>query len=142
MRGAEFAEVRAFAEVAIRRSFARAAQEMRIAPSTLSQMVRGLEERLGVTLLVRTTRRVSLTSAGAQLLERFAPAMAEMEAAVAEARDGRERPTGIVRLHVPRPAFAMHVEPALARLQSTLPDVTIDLTIGDGPTDAAASSTT
>ena len=140
MRGTEFAELRAFAEVATRRSFARAAEDLRIAPSTLSQMVRALEQRLGVSLLVRTTRRVSLTSAGTQLLERFAPAMAEMEAAIAETRDGRERPVGTVRLHVPRPAFARHVEPALGRLQMTLPDVTLDLAIDDGPTDVALGS--
>ena len=90
--------------------------------------------------MVATTRRVSLTSAGAQLLERFAPAMAEREAAFAETRDGRERPTGTVRLHVPRPAFARHVDPALGRLRASLPDVTIDLTIGDGPTDVAVGS--
>ena len=140
MRGAEFAELRAFAEVAQRSSFARAAAELRIAPSTLSQMVRGLEERMGVTLLVRTTRRVSLTSAGEQLLERFAPALAEMEAAVAETREGRERPAGAVRLHVPRPAFARHVEPVLGRLQASLPEVTLDVTIGDSPAEMAAGS--
>ena len=140
MRGSEFADLRAFAVVATRRSFARAAEEMRIAPSTLSQMVRALEERLGVSLLVRTTRRVSLTSAGTQLLERFAPAMAEMEAALAEARDGREQPAGTVRLHVPRPAFMKHVEPALGRLQAHLPDVVLDLSISDGPTDMASGS--
>ena len=140
MQGQDFAELRAFAEVARQRSFARAAEELRIAPSTMSQMVRSLEERLGVSLLVRTTRRVSLTSAGAQLLERFAPAMAEMVAALSEARDGRERPVGTVRLHVPRPAFMRHVEPNLGRLCATLPDVRLDLTIGDGPTDTSADS--
>lgn len=116
MRGFEFAELRAFAAVAQRSSFARAAAELRIAPSTFSQLVRALEERIGVSLLVRTTRRVSLTGAGQQLLERFAPAMTEMEAAVAETREGRERPAGPVRLHVPRPAFARHVEPIFGRI--------------------------
>ena len=140
MQGADFAKLQAFAQVAQRRSFARAADELRIAPSTLSQMVRALEERLGVSLLVRTTRRVSLTSAGEQLLERFAPAMAEMEAALAETREGRERPAGAVRLHVPRPAFARHVEPCLGRIQASLPEVTVDVTVGDGPADVAVGS--
>ncbi|WP_428390541.1 LysR family transcriptional regulator [Lichenicoccus sp.] len=139
MRGSEFAELRAFAEVARRQSFARAAEHLRVAPSTLSQTVRALEERLGITLLSRTTRRVSLTSAGARLLERFAPALDEMEAAVAEAHDGRARPRGVVRLHALRPAYAGHVEPMLGHLRETLPDVTLDLTVDDAPLDVAAS---
>ncbi len=139
MRGTEFAELRAFAEVARRRSFARAAEHLRIAPSTLSQTVRALEVRLGVTLLSRTTRRVALTSAGARLLERFAPALEEMEAAVAEAHDGRARPRGVVRLHALKPAYASHVEPLLGRLSEALPDVTLDLSVDDAPLDVAAS---
>ena len=139
MRGSEFAELRAFAEVAEHRSFVRAAERLRVAPSTLSQTVRSLEERLEVTLLVRTTRRVSLTSAGARLLERFAPALKEMEAAVLETRDGRARPTGLVRLHALRPAYARHIEPVLGLIRDTLPDVTLDLAIDDAPLDVAAS---
>ncbi len=139
MRGTEFAELRAFAEVARRRSFARAAEHLRMAPSTLSQTVRALEARLGVTLLNRTTRRVSLTTAGARLLERFAPALEEMEAAVAEAHDGRARPRGVVRLHALKPAYASHVEPLLGRLSEALPDVTLDLSVDDAPLDVAAS---
>lgn len=139
MRGSEFAELRAFAEVAARRSFSRAAERLRIAPSTLSQTVRVLEERLGVTLLTRTTRHVALTSAGERLLERFAPALDEMEAAVSEVRDGRVRPTGVVRLHAPRPAYLARVEPALGLLREALPDVTLDLSIDDAPTELTAS---
>ena len=139
MRGSEFAELRAFAGVARHSSFARAARELRIAPSTLSQTVRALEQRLGVTLLVRTTRRVSVTSAGSRLLERFAPAMDEMEAAVLELREGRARPSGVVRLHAPRPAYTSHVEPLLGCLRNRLPDVTLDLAVDDAHTDVASS---
>lgn len=138
MRGSDFAELRAFAEVAQRRSFARAAEHLRLAPSTLSQTVRALEARLGVTLLNRTTRRVSPTSAGERLLARFAPALEEMQAAVLEAHDGRVRPSGTVRLHALRPAYARHVEPALGRLQQVLPDVTLDLCVDDAPLNVAA----
>ena len=139
MRGPEFAELRAFAEVADRASFARAAEHLHIAPSTLSQTVRALEDRLGVTLLNRTTRRVSLTSAGARLLARLAPAFSEMQAAVAEAHDGQVRPHGVVRLHALRPAYARHVEPALGRLHRALPEVILDLSVDDAPADVAAS---
>ena len=136
MRATEFAELRAFAEVAARRSFARAAEQLRVSPSTLSQTVRALEERLGVTLLTRTTRRVAPTSAGERLLQRFAPALDQMEAALSEARDGRVRPTGTVRLHAPRPAYLARVEPVLERLHHVLPDVTLDLSIDDAPAEA------
>lgn len=131
MLGSEFAALRAFSAVAERASFARAAEHLRIAPSTLSQTVRALEERLGITLLIRTTRRVSLTSAGAQLLARFAPALREMEAAVTEAHDGRSRPSGTVRLHTPWPAYNLHLEPMLGALRRALPDVMLELTIDD-----------
>ena len=139
MRGTEFAELRAFAEVAARRSFARAAEHLRVAPSTLSQTVRALEERLGVALLVRTTRRVSLTSAGERLLARFAPAMDEMTAAVTEAHEGRTQPRGTVRLHALRPAYARHVEPALGRIAQDLPQVVLDLSVDDAPKDVGAN---
>ena len=140
MRGAEFAELRAFAAVAHCRSFARAAESLHIAPSTLSQTVRALEERLGVTLLTRTTRRVSLTTIGARLLARFSPALEEMEAAVLEAHDGRRRPSGIVRLHALRPAYARHIEPVLGHLQQALPEVTLDLSVEDSPADMDGSA--
>ena len=140
MRATEFAELRAFAEVAARRSFARAAEQLRVSPSTLSQTVRALEKRLGVTLLNRTTRRVAPTSAGEQLLRRFAPALDEMEAALGEAREGRVRPTGTVRLHAPRPAYLAHVEPALGRMHEVLPDVTLDLSIDDAPAEVVTGA--
>lgn len=140
MRATEFAELRAFAEVAARRSFSRAAEHLRVSPSTLSQTVRALEERIGVTLLTRTTRHVAPTSAGERLLQRFAPALEQMEAALSEARDGRVRPTGTVRLHAPRPAYLAWVEPVLGRLQEVLPDVTLDLSIDDAPAEAVVGA--
>ena len=139
MRGTEFAELRAFAAVADRRSFARAAEHLRVAPSTLSQTIRSLEERLGVVLLNRTTRRVSLTSAGERLLSRFGPAMKELEAAVLDAHEGRTQPRGVVRLHAPRAAYARHVAPVLGLLRNELPDVVLDLSVGDSPVEASAT---
>ncbi len=138
MRGSDYAELRAFAEVAGQGSFSRAAERLRMAPSTLSQTIRALEERLDVTLLNRTTRRVSLTGAGARLLDRFAPAMAEIEAAVQDTRDQRLKPRGLVRLHLPRAAYHLHVEPALGRLAETLPEVALDLAVDDAASDFVA----
>lgn len=138
MRGSDYAELRAFAEVAGQGSFSRAAERLHMAPSTLSQTIRALEKRLDVTLLNRTTRRVSLTGAGARLLDRFAPAMAEIEAAVQDTRDQRLEPRGLVRLHLPRAAYHLHVEPALGRLAETLPEVVLDLAVDDAASDFVA----
>ena len=65
--------------------------------------------------------------------------MREMEAAVLEARDGRERPIGVVRLHALRPAYTSHVEPVLGRLQDAFPDVTLELSVDDAPLEVGTS---
>src|SRR6266478_5455037 len=80
MRGSEFAELKAFAAVVERASFARAADHLGLSPSALSQTIRQLEARLGVRLLNRTTRSVAPTAAGSRLHERIAPMMLEMAA--------------------------------------------------------------
>ena len=74
MRGTEFAELTAFLAVAEQRSFAKAAAQLGIAPSTLSQTIRALEERLGVRLLNRTTRSVAPTQAGERMMAQLQPA--------------------------------------------------------------------
>jgi DNA-binding transcriptional LysR family regulator len=139
MRGSEFAELRAFVAVAEQGNFARAAAELRISASTLSQTIRELEERLGVRLLNRTTRSVSITEAGQRLLSRFKPAMEEMQAAVADARNLRDRPAGTVRLQASRSASAVLVEPRLGRFFETYPDIILDLTIDDAITNIVAA---
>jgi DNA-binding transcriptional LysR family regulator len=83
MRGADFAELKAFTAVVDRASFARAAAQLGMSASALSQTIRNLEERLGVRLLNRTTRSVAPTATGAQLYSRISPMMFEMDAAIA-----------------------------------------------------------
>ncbi len=134
MRGTEFAELRAFAAVAEQGNFARAAARLRLSPSTLSQIIRSLEARVGVRLLNRTTRSLSLTPAGERLLTRFKPAMAEMEAAIEDARALQGRPAGTVRLHSSRSATRQFVEPLLGRFQAAYPDIVLDLTVDDAVT--------
>src|SRR5713101_4130048 len=99
MRGAEFAELKAFAAVVERASFARAADHLGLSPSALSQTIRQLEARLGVRLLNRTTRSVATTTAGSRLLVRIAPMMLEMDAAVAEAVVTTGRTAGTLRIN-------------------------------------------
>src|SRR5690242_10443057 len=94
--------VEAFLRVAQRRSFRRAAADLGVTPSAISQAVRTLEERLGAVLLARTTRSVGLTEAGQRFYERAAPAFEELVAAGEAARNLGQRPTGLLRLSVPR----------------------------------------
>ncbi|TIV44332.1 MAG: LysR family transcriptional regulator, partial [Mesorhizobium sp.] len=92
MRGTEFSELKAFAAIVEEGSFIRAAARLRVSPPALSQTIRGLEERVGVRLLNRTTRSVSPTVAGETLFARLAPAFSELEGAVADVHASRDRP--------------------------------------------------
>lgn len=139
MRGNEYADLRAFAAVAEHGNFARAAAQLRVSPSTLSQTIRELEERLGVRLLNRTTRSTSLTEAGKRLLARFKPAMEEMHAAVADVSNLGDSPSGTVRLHLPRLAATTLVEPHLGKFRAMYPDVLLELAIDDAVTDIVES---
>ncbi|QND63703.1 LysR family transcriptional regulator [Mesorhizobium loti] len=136
MRGSDYAELKAFAAVVAHGNFARAAEGLRISASTLSQTIRQLEARLGLRLLNRTTRSLSLTEAGARLHARFAPAMAEMEAAVGDAAALRDTPAGILRVHMPSVAAATYLEPVLGRFYQTWPEIVLDVTIDDAAIDS------
>ena len=135
MRGTEFAEMSAFAAIAEQGSFARAATQLGIGRSTLSQNLRTLEERLGVRLLNRTTRSVSLTEAGARLLARVQPSLFELKAAADELADYRHNPTGLLRLVVQPPVATLLIEPMLARFMREYPDVQLDIAVIKMPTD-------
>lgn len=135
MRGHDYADLRAFVTIVEKGSFARAAEHLRISPSTLSQMMRGLEERLGVRLLNRTTRSLSLTDAGAHLLGRSKPAIEELEAAIDGVRSFRDTPVGTVRLHLPRLAATTFLEPTFGRFREDYPDILLDVTVDDAVID-------
>src|ERR1700744_757354 len=107
----ELSELSAFATIAQERSFTRAAARLGMSQSALSHSMRGLEKRLGVQLLARTTRSVSPTAAGAALLQELAPALERIERAVAETRKQKENPAGRVRLIIPRTAAQMVILP-------------------------------
>ncbi|HEY0180522.1 MAG TPA: LysR family transcriptional regulator [Dokdonella sp.] len=119
----------AFARIAAHGSFTRAAGELGVSPSALSQTVRALETRLGVRLLNRTTRRVGLTEAGAGLLARVEPALVDIDAAVDALRDQRARPTGTLRITVPQVVASALLEPHLAAFLAAYPDVRLDVRV-------------
>lgn len=138
MRGAEYAELAAFVAVAQERSFRRAATRLGLSPSALSHTVRELEERLGAKLLNRTTRSVAPTNAGLGLLNRLAPAFAEIAGAVEAVKAVQTRPSGTVRLNLPKLAASMALAPVFGRFAQAYPDVQLELTVDDGLTDIVA----
>ncbi len=135
MRGTEFAALNAFVAVAERRNFARAAAALGLAPSTLSQTVRALEDRLGVRLLNRTTRSVSLTEAGEQLLARVRPAFGELASAVEAVNDFSRKPMGTLRLSVSTIPAHLILAPLLKKFMAAYPAITIDVTVDDASGD-------
>ncbi|MGA2889437.1 MAG: LysR family transcriptional regulator [Terracidiphilus sp.] len=134
----DLAELAAFAIVANERSFTRAAARLGISQSALSHSMQGLERRLGIQLLARTTRSVSPTAAGTALLRDLAPALERIERAVAETRKKREKPAGRIRLIIPRTATEMVILPKLARFARSYPEIVLEVTSSNDPVDLVA----
>jgi len=134
----ELSELSTFATIAQERSFTRAAVRLGMSQSALSHSMRGLEKRLGVQLLARTTRSVSPTAAGAALLQELAPALERIERSVAETRNQREKPTGRIRLIVPRLVAQMVVMPKLAAFARKYSEIVLEITTSNDPVDLVA----
>lgn len=131
----DFGQLRAFVTVGETLSFSRAAETLGVSPSALSQLVRSFEERVGVRLFNRTTRSVSLTDAGQQLFLRVRPAVAELGAAVGQARRQGERPAGTVRVMAFHSAAELYLRPILASFHAAYPEVVLDITLDDAVSD-------
>jgi DNA-binding transcriptional LysR family regulator len=131
-------ELSAFVTVVQERSFTRAAARLGMSQSALSHSMRGLEKRLGVQLLARTTRSVSATAAGAALLLDLAPALERIEKSVAETRNQREKPAGRLRIIVPRLVAQMVILPKLAAFARTYPEIVLEITTSNDPVDLVA----
>ena len=127
----------AFLAVARRRSFRAAAAELGVTPSAVSQAVRALEARLGAALFLRTTRSVGLTEAGQRFLDRAGPAFAELVAAGEAARDLGQRPTGLLRLSVPRSVVPLVLEPVIASFCQAYPEIELEIAASDEMVDLA-----
>lgn len=129
----------AFAAVARERSFTRAAAILGISPSALSHAMRGLEERLGVRLLARTTRSVAPTEAGERLLQSLNPALSEIEGGLEALAEWRDNPSGTVRITTFAYAARMVLLPKLPAFLLAHPDVRVEVNIDDGLTDIVAA---
>src|SRR3954466_12774628 len=128
----------AFLAVAREGSFTRAAAQLGVSQSALSQTVRGLETRLGVRLLTRTTRRVSPTEAGERLLSTVAPRFEEVDAELAAVTELREKPAGTIRLTATENAASAVLWPVLERLLPRYPEIKVEIAIDYGLTDIVA----
>jgi DNA-binding transcriptional LysR family regulator len=128
-----------FAAVAEAGSFTGAAAALGISPSAVSHGIRGLEGRLGVRLLNRTTRSVAPTEAGHDLLAALRPALADLDEAIAGLEQQRDRPAGRVRISAHRMAALYTLMPRLGRFADLYPDVTVEVVVDDGLVDIVAA---
>lgn len=135
----DYGALRAFAAVAKASSFSGAARALGVSASSLSQLVQGLEDRLGARLLNRTTRSVHLTDSGAEFLARVRPALDELGVAFADVRAKRGRLEGVLRVHAFPVAAETHIAPILPAFHREHPGIVLDLTIDDEVVDLVAS---
>ncbi len=139
MNPASLADLQSFAAVARLRSFRKAAAELGVSPSALSHALRGLEARLGVRLLNRTTRSVAPTEAGERLLDRLSPALQEIHGALDEVNAFRDSPLGTLRINAPRAACELVLAPVLGRFLRANPGMRIELVADDAFVDIVAT---
>ena len=128
----------AFLAVARERSFTRAAAKLGVSQSALSHTIRGLEERLGLRLLARTTRSVSPTEAGERLVQSIGPRFEEIETELAALSELRDKPAGTIRITAGEHSANQILWPVLARLLPDYPDIKVEIIVDYGLTDIVA----
>src|SRR3979411_734621 len=137
MHRGDLADLNAFVVVADPLSFRAASRQLGVTASALSHSMRQLEERLGVRLLNRTTRSVSVTDAGLRLLEQLRPAINQIAGALEDLNQKRLRPMGRLRIYAVHVAAAAVITPIWGRFLSTYPEVHLELAVGAAPSDPA-----
>lgn len=128
----------AFLAVARERNFTRAAAKLGVSQSALSHTMRGLEARLGLRLLTRTTRSVAPTEAGERLLQSIGPRFDEIDSELAALSELREKPAGTIRITAGEHAAEAILWVALAKLLPNYPDIKVEIVIDHGLTDIVA----
>lgn len=128
----DFNDLLWFLAVAEEKSFTRAAAKLGVTQSTLSHTIKRLETRMGIRLLMRTTRSVATTEAGERLRQSLAPRVAEIEAEIAALMEFRDKPAGTIRLTLSDHAFDSLVWPKLRPALATYPDIKLELSIDNG----------
>lgn len=140
MAAESYDQLAVFSVVARERSFTRAAAKLGVSQPALSRAIRQLEERLGVRLLARTTRSVSPTEAGEQLLKVVAPRFEEIDHELALLSEFREKPAGKLRITAGEHAAITVLQPVLAKLLPENPDLNIEIIVDYGLTDIVAEN--
>src|SRR5277367_1548680 len=128
----------AFLAVARERSFTRAAAKLGVSQSALSHTIRGLEERLGLRLLTRTTRSVAPTEAGERLVRTIGPRFDEIEAELSALNELREKPAGTIRITAGEHSAEAILWPALGKFLPEYPDIHVEVIVDYGLTDIVA----
>src|SRR5258706_3242226 len=126
--------LRALLCVAEKRSCRAAAAELRVTPSAVSQIVRALEERVGVRLLQRTTRNVGLPEAGTPFIDELKPALHGIDVALESLGALRGRPSGLLRLTVLRTGYTDVLRPILAEFRAAYPDISLEISLDEALT--------
>jgi len=127
----DLTELKAFAAIAAQRSFRKAADELALSPSTLSHMMRTLEQNMGVRLLNRTTRSVAPTEAGARLLASLGPILRDLDLALEQVNAFRERPGGLLRINASEIAARQLLASVVPTFLARYPEMALDL-VTDG----------
>lgn len=127
-----------FVAVARERNFTRAAAKLGVSQSALSHAIRGLETRLGVRLLARTTRSVAPTAAGERLLQTIGPRFDQIEAELADLNELKDRPAGTIRITAGEHAAETVLWPAIKKLLPAYPDIKVEIVVDYGLTDIVA----
>src|SRR5271166_4096294 len=138
MQRGSFDDLRALVAVGHERSFTKAAAKLGVSQSALSQTIRQLETRLGVRLLTRTTRSVSLTEAGERLVRTVAPRFEDIEGELAAVSELREKPAGTIRITAGDHAIEAVLWPRLVKFLANYPDIKVEIVIDYGLIDIAA----
>ena len=133
-------EMGVFERVIERGSFAAAAQDVGLSPSAVSKLIMRLEQRLGVRLINRTTRRLALTAEGTTYLKRSREILAAIEAAESEIASARMSPRGHLRVHAPPVMIGDHFGPALSEFLARYPRITIDFLVTNRAVDLVAEN--
>lgn len=128
----EMSELRAFVAVASERSFTRAAARMGVSASALSHTIRGLEERLGLRLLARTTRSVSTTEAGERLYRSVATHFDQIRAEIDALSELRDKPSGTIRINSAIHAVETVLRPKLVKFVGDYPDIDVEISVNEG----------
>lgn len=125
--------------IAEKKTFTSAADELGISPPAITKIIKQLEKRLGVSLLARTTRSTSLTEAGERFLAEAGPGLEQILAAVNNVGTYAAKPSGLLRINLPRVTFQPYIEPLLTSFVKKYPDITVELYFEDQRSDIVES---